>query len=87
MTCTTPVSLEEIVKKLSYANNELIFKNSREKATEMLKEIASHFCLEKSDGDKIAVKAKHNGKTVLVELQVERSKINDWWLVTMTPHL
>jgi hypothetical protein len=87
MTCNTPVSLEEIVKKLSYANNELIFKNSREKAVELFKSITVDLCSEKSSEDKITVKAIHNRKTILVDLQVEKSRINDWWLVTMTPYL
>jgi len=83
----TPVPLEKIVKKLIYANSELIFKNSREKAVEILKTMTSDFCIEKSGEDKTTVKAIHNRKQILVDVQVEKSKINNWWLVTMTPHL
>jgi len=85
-----PVPLEKIVKKLIYANSELIFKNSREKAVEILKTITSDFCLENNNEDKVdkvTVKAIHDKKAVLVELKVEKSRINDWWLVTMTPYL
>jgi len=86
MPCT-PVDFKRIVSKISYANSELLFRNTREKAVEMLKTITSDFCIEKSNEDKITVRAKHNKRTILVDIQVEKSRINNWWLVTMTPHL
>jgi hypothetical protein len=82
-----PVAFEKIVSKISYANSELIPRNTRERALEMLKTITSDFCIEKNSEDKATVKAIHNRKQILVDVQVEKSKINNWWLVTMTPHL
>jgi hypothetical protein len=83
-----PIPFEKITRRISYANNVLVLvsKERREKALEMLKEITSDFCIEKSDGTKVTVRARHNGRTILVDLQVEKSRINDWWLVTITPH-
>jgi len=86
MTCTTPVPFEKIVKRISHANSELVLKNTYERAFEMLKSITSDLCIEKNN-DKIAIKAIHRGKTITIELQVEKSRINDLWLVTMTPYL
>ena len=88
MPCT-PVAFEKIIHRVSYANSELIFKNTREKALELFKSITSDFCLEKSSEDKITVKAKHGREKtiILVDLQVEKSRINDLWLITMTPYL
>jgi hypothetical protein len=85
MPCT-PVDFKKIVNKVSYANSELMFRNTREKAVELFKTITSDFCLESSNEDKVTVKAIHNRKTILVDIQVEKSRINDWWLVTITPH-
>jgi len=83
----TPVAFEKIVKRISYANSELVLRNTRERALELLRSITFDLCLEKSGGDKITVKAIHNGRTILVDLQVEKSRISDRWLVTMTPYL
>jgi hypothetical protein len=84
-----PIHFDEIVRRISYANSELIFRNNREKAIEMLKTITSDFCIESSSEDKVTVKAihKHSRKTIVVDIQVEKSRINDRWLVTMTPYL
>jgi len=82
-----PTHFDKIIRKISYANSELTSRNNREKAIEMLKTITPDFCIEKSDDDKVTVRAKHNGKTILVDLQVEKSRINDIWLITMTPYL
>ena len=84
-----PIAFEKVTRRISYANNVLVFvasKERREKAMEMLKEITSDFCIEKSDENKVTLRARHNGRTILVDLQVEKSRINDWWLVTITPY-
>jgi hypothetical protein len=86
MPCT-PVDFEKIIRRVSYANSELTFRNTREKAVDLFRSITSDFCLEKSSEDKITIKAKHNNKTIRVDIQVEKSRINEWWLVTITPHL
>jgi glycerol-3-phosphate cytidylyltransferase-like family protein len=85
----TLVALEEIVKRISYANSELVLRNTRERAFEFLRSITSDLCLigEDRTEDKMTVKAKVEHKTILVDLQVEKSRINNWWLITMTPYL
>jgi len=82
-----PTPFEKIVKGISYANSELVFDNTREKAAELFKSITSDFCLEKSSEDKVTVVAEYNKRTIMVDVQVEKSRINDWWLITMTPYL
>ena len=83
-----PTHFDEITRKISYANSELIFRNNREKAVEMLKSVTLDLCVEKKiDEEKVTVKAIHNGRTILVDLQVEKSRISNQWLVTMTPYL
>jgi len=83
-----PTPFEKIVRRISYANSELVLRNTRERALELLKSITSDFCIiENRSEDKVTVKARHNGKTIRVDIQVEKSRINDWWLVTMTVHL
>jgi hypothetical protein len=54
----------------------------------MLKAITLDLCVEKKiNEDKVTVRAKHDEKTIMVDIQVEKSRINDWWLITMTPYL
>jgi hypothetical protein len=82
-----PTHFDEIIRRISYANSELIFRNNREKAVELFKSITSDLCVEKKIEEKVTVKAIHSGRAILVDLQVEKSEINDWWLITMTPYL
>jgi hypothetical protein len=81
------IPFEKLIGRISYANSELTLKNTREKAVELLETIVRDLCIEKANEEnKVTVKTIHNRKTILVDIQVEKS-INNRWLVTMTPYL